>query len=457
MKNDSPFTTSEWQTCLKVLTALKDNPLQNPDNQIFSGLISKIYKTAKKQQKATSNQRQQQKAEDIAILQQSEIAKNALTNQTLFAHEAAENTITKYRQLHTPRRCYICQQNYQQVHSFYHRLCPACAEKNYQYRSLQLDLRGRKVVLTGGRVKIGYATALKLLRTGAEVTITTRFPALAQQQFKAEKDYSDWQNRLWIYGLDLRNLPAVQQFVTDYKNRNTNLDILINNAAQTIQYTDEYYAPLVKREEQLLLQATDNQKVIENKTSVSKAMQLPSTTADLNKIALNRFGQPVDTRTKNSWNAKLEEVSTYELLEVNLINHISPYLLIKELTPLLEKSSFAQRFIINVTSSEGQFSYDNKTVFHPHTNMTKAALNMLTRTSAIDLAERGIFMNSVDVGWVSTGANETLRQRQFAEAYIPPLDSVDGAARILHPIHYSLKNNLNFVGKLLKNYEVVDW
>ncbi|MFK7933664.1 MAG: SDR family oxidoreductase, partial [Saprospiraceae bacterium] len=430
---------------------------QNPDNQKFSGLIAKIYKTAKKQQKQPTNQRQAQRAADIAVLQQSQIAKNALENTTLFAHEEKSASAIIYRSVNSLRNCYICQQQYCQIHSFYHRLCPACAEKNYQMRSLQLDLSGRKVILTGGRVKIGYATALKLLRSGAEVTITTRFPALALQQYQCEVDYEKWQDRLWIYGLDLRNLAAVNQFIADYKKRNSTLDILINNAAQTIQYTDDYYMPLVQKEQNLLGQYADNQLITANLTSVLKTLELPSATTDFNELALNRFGQPVDLRSENSWNTKLENISTYELLEVNLINHISPYLLIRELNPLLEKSSFASRFIINVTSSEGQFSYGNKTAFHPHTNMTKAALNMLTRTSAKDFANRGIFMNSVDVGWVSTGANEELRKRQFAKGYIPPLDSVDGAARILHPIHENLENKTNFVGQLLKNYVAVDW
>jgi NAD(P)-dependent dehydrogenase (short-subunit alcohol dehydrogenase family) len=145
------------------------------------------------------------------------------------------------------------------------------------------------------------------------------------------------------------------------------------------------------------------------------------------------------------------------LIEVNLINHISPYILISELTDLMAKSTYNERFIINVTSSEGQFSYVNKTVFHPHTNMTKAALNMLTRTSASDYVEKSIFMNSVDVGWVSTGAHEAKRQRLFDNLQIPPLDSVDGAMRIIHPILEIKQGNRDLYGKLLKNYQVVDW
>lgn len=111
---------------------------------------------------------------------------------------------------------------------------------------------------------------------------------------------------------------------------------------------------------------------------------------------------------------------------------------------------------MNVTSSEGIFSYTNKTIFHPHTNMTKAALNMMTLTSAKEFANKNIYMNSVDVGWISTGAKESLRKKQFEEGYIPPLDSVDGASRIFDPIIQGIKGNIIF-GVLLKNYKKSEW
>ncbi len=164
----------------------------------------------------------------------------------------------------------------------------------------------------------------------------------------------------------------------------------------------------------------------------------------------------MDNRDKTSWNSTLEEISMYELVEVNLINHIAPYFLIKELKPLMKASSFKERFIVNVTSSEGIFSYNNKTMFHPHTNMTKAALNMMTLTSAKEFEKDQIYMTAVDVGWISTGAKESLRKKQFEQGYIPPLDSVDGAARILHPIVEGINGNY-FSGVLLKNYKINDW
>jgi len=312
----------------------------------------------------------------------------------------------------------------------------------------------RKVILTGGRVKVGYATALKFLRNNAELTVTTRFPAIAYEQFQKEHDFEEWKNRLTVYGLDLRNLEALGQFIDFYFGKNDTLDILINNAAQTIQYNANYYASLLDNERKLL----QNQEtpITPNKTNWIANEQIEDKVIK-QVVDLNRFGQPVDERLKNSWNSTLEEIDMRELLEVNLINQISPYILIKELSPLMRKSTFDSKFIINVTSSEGQFSYSNKTIFHPHTNMTKAALNMLTRTSGQDYARQNIFMNCVDVGWISTGAAEHLRKKQFNEGYIPPLDSVDGAARILHPIYEKIENNITFIGKLIKNYRIEDW
>jgi NAD(P)-dependent dehydrogenase (short-subunit alcohol dehydrogenase family) len=232
---------------------------------------------------------------------------------------------------------------------------------------------------------------------------------------------------------------------------------LVNNAAQTIQYPEEYYLPLIRKEQLLMLENKDKKllKPIEfSKTKQGLDLDL---LASQSKSLPNRFGQPVDLRTKTSWNSTLEDISTFELLEVNLINHISPYLLIQKLTPLMRQSEFEERFIINVSSSEGQFSYGNKTIHHPHTNMTKAALNMLTRTSAEEYQRYGIFMNSVDVGWISTGAHEEKRKKQFESGYIPPLDSVDGASRILYPMREAIEKKNYLYGKLLKNYEVVDW
>ena len=446
------FTKEEWETCLKVLHALKHNPFDNPDNDQFGTLITKIHKKAKKtNRKDTFSSKKQ---EDLKTILNSEISKNALQNTTVY--QDSEKTSQSYTKLNVPKNCYCCNESFSFAHSFYNRLCPKCAELNYENRFKNLDLTNRNIILTGGRVKIGYATALKMLRSNAHVTVTTRFPSSALNLFRQEKDYTTWKDNLVVYGLDLRNLKSVENFINYYKNTHKTLDILINNAAQTIKYTDQYYTPLIAKEQQLAIGFSGQKNLIANETPVANVKLLHNHVEE-SFLALNRFGQPIDNRSKNSWNATLEEISMQELIEVNLINQISPYFLIKELLPLLKESTFKKKHIINVTSSEGQFSYSNKTMFHPHTNMTKAALNMMTRTSAMAFEKDDIYMNAVDVGWVSTGARETLRKKQFEKGYIPPLDPVDGASRIVHPIYEIEKNNTIFTGKLLKNYGIEDW
>lgn len=447
------YTQEEWEQCLKVLDALKNDPFDNPDNQRFGTLITKIYKAAKKGNRKESYAAK--KTHDLEVINDSEISKNALSNRTIYDQEKPEKDPV-YTRLKIPKNCYCCNASFVVSHSFYNRLCPDCATINFDNRFKTMDLSGRRVILTGGRVKIGYATALKFLRSHALVTVTTRFPALALTQFKEEKDYDTWKENLTVYGLDLRNLKAVETFVETYKKQHDSLDILINNAAQTIKYTDPYYSPLIAEEKKQIALLEGTKWGTPNTTPITGHTLLENDTHQ-EFVSLNRFGQPVDHRTKNSWNSTLEEVGMVELLEVNLINQISPYLLIKELTPLLKASSFDKKFIINVTSSEGSFSYTNKTLFHPHTNMTKASLNMLTRTSGIEYETYGIFMNAVDVGWVSTGAKEDLRKKQFEKGYIPPLDPVDGAARIMVPIIEGIQNIRNPVGALLKNYKVENW
>lgn len=447
------FSEQEWQACLKVLNSLKDNPFENPDNQQFKTLITSIYKQAKKQNK--QELRTDKKAADAALLNNTAIIANAREITTQFAHTESENTQGGH--LQKPRNCYSCGHGFTQLHFFYHKLCPACAAVNYGWRTRQHNFADYNVIITGGRVKIGYAAVLKFLRSQANVILTTRFPALALQQLQTEADYDQWQHRLSVYGLDLRNLKAVEEFIVYCNNNIGSVDILINNAAQTIKYPADYYKPLMVKENALLLK-NNASNLLPNKTPLlyhQDSLLLPGL-ADA-EVPINRFGQPVDARDKNSWNSTLTEIELEELLEVNLINHISPYRLISGLKSLMLKSPFAERFVINVTSSEGQFSYPGKTIFHPHTNMTKAALNMLTRTSAPEFIKDSIFMTAVDVGWISTGANETKRAQQFADLKIPPLDPLDGATRIVHPIVEVLNGDKTLFGVLLKNYKVVDW
>ncbi|MBP2618966.1 SDR family oxidoreductase [Chryseobacterium jejuense] len=454
-----PFSNEEWETCLKVLEALQKNPLHNPDNRRFKTLISSIRKKAQKNisknpEEYRDNQELHFRNPDLEILKKSAIVGKALENKTLYSHTKEESQ--SYSLLQKPQLCYCCHQPYHQVHFFYHKLCPACADVNYKNRDLAYDFSDQTVIITGGRVKIGYAVALKFLRSGAKVIVTSRFPALAFEQFQKEEDYETWKEYLFLYGLDLRNIRSVQEFTEYCYNNFGSIEILINNAAQTIKYDAEYYQPLQLKEKLLL--SHGHYHVIQNKTPVNKEdSDLLSLSQQGSEIPVNRFGQPKDSRDKNSWNSLMDEIGTEELLEVNLINHISPYLLISTLKPLMKKSRVENKHIINVTSTEGQFSYKSKNEFHPHTNMTKAALNMLTKTSASDFVKDRIFMNAVDVGWISTGAIEIKRERLFEKTRIPPLDPVDGAMRIFHPIIQINEGNQKLYGKLLKNYQETGW
>lgn len=459
MIDQYPFSSEEWDACIKVLTALKDDPFANPDNQQLKTLITAIHKKARKEIRHLESNVQEldnkaKEQEDKQKITETVIIKKAKENTTIYTHQNHEDESSSM--LNNPVRCYACQKDYKQLHFFYHRLCPECAELNYNFRQLEPDFKDFQVVITGGRVKIGYATALKFLKSGAKVLVSTRFPALAWEQFSKEPDFEKWQQNLTLYGLDLRDIKAVYGFIEYCQKEIPYLDILVNNAAQTIKYPLSYYQPLIQQEKQILLEF-QSPKLLGNSTPIALSEDKLLEAAHLSEVKLNRFGQPVDYRNKNSWNATLEEIGLEELLEVNLINHISPYILISGLYEWMKKCPKNEKFIINVTSSEGQFSYINKTIHHPHTNMTKAALNMLTRTSAADYVKNKVYMNSVDVGWVSTGAFEEKRARLFDELNIPPLDSVDGAMRIIHPVIEIQNGNTALYGKLLKNYQEVSW
>jgi NAD(P)-dependent dehydrogenase (short-subunit alcohol dehydrogenase family) len=168
--------------------------------------------------------------------------------------------------------------------------------------------------------------------------------------------------------------------------------------------------------------------------------------------------QQIDLRTMNSWRMALADVPTPELLEVNLVNAVAPFILCGKLKPLMMKSPTGDRHIVNVSAMEGIFSRHTKTDKHPHTNMAKAALNMMTLTSAPDYAKSGIFMNAVDTGWVTDEDPAFLaRRKQVDHDFEPPLDVVDGAARVCDPFFSGLLTGEHVFGKFLKDYRPSAW
>ena len=455
----------ELEVCLRVLQQVADSRGTIRRNERFNSLIAKVHREGRRHDGRRA-ERLRQQTEDRAL--QATTAMVQIQRDAVPAAALPPPAAAVVRTLNQPECCYICKQDYTELHFFYHLLCPKCAAFNYEMRHLSADLTGRTALVTGGRVKIGFQTVLRLLRDGAKVIVTTRFPLAAARRFHAEADSDAWSDRLHLYGLDLRNIPAVESFARHLRDAEPFLDILIHNAAQTIHRPHGFYRELVAQEQSPLeALPSDVRRLIDQGAPATLAISdssqllpavLPEVTDVLPADALEDNEERADTRTMNSWLLRLDEVSAREMLEVQLVNSVAPFLLNSRLKTLLMRSPFARRFIINVSAVEGQF-HRHKTVFHPHTNMAKAALNMMTRTSGEDFARDGIYMNSVDTGWV-TDENPTPKRTRIQEegGFFPPLDIVDGMARIYHPIAQGVTGEEEPIfGLFLKDFVPCPW
>jgi NAD(P)-dependent dehydrogenase (short-subunit alcohol dehydrogenase family) len=418
------------------------------------------------------------------------------------AAEAERDVEATGPRVRTARLCYCCKRDFHELHEFYDAMCPPCAALNWEKRHQVADLRGRICLVTGARVKIGYQAAIKLLRCGAETIVVTRFPNDAARRFTAEPDAAEWIGRLHVYGVDLRHTPSVEALCAHLVATYPRLDALINNACQTVRRPAGWYDHVMGLEAEPVraLPAPMQRVLARHADLVAGALRLPGgnghaeTTLLAPGAAADRIGavglwksavlsqvplvaedlergnhlypkgevdadlQQVDLRTFNSWRMTLADVPTAELLEVHLVNAVAPFVLNARLRPLLAAVPTRDAHVVNVSAMEGQFYRRWKTDKHPHTNMAKAALNMMTRTSAIDYVRDGIHMNSVDTGWVTDeDPVHHAARKQRDHGFHPPLDIVDGAARIVDPLLAGVNTGTHVWGLFLKDYKPAPW
>ncbi|MFD7308644.1 SDR family NAD(P)-dependent oxidoreductase [Promicromonospora sp. NPDC059942] len=364
------------------------------------------------------------------------------------------------------RRCYVCKDLYQDLDDFYHQLCPTCADLNQERRHARTDLRGRRALITGGRVKIGFQLALMMLRDGAEVLVTTRFPADTLRRFRAVPGSGEWLDRLAVVAVDLRD-PRQILAMCDELLDGEPLDILVNNAAQTLRRPAGSYAALVSGERVRapgrILRAPGFSTAAAIETSPGAQLTaLAAGGADLVEAAaspsgtVDEAGLLPDLAPANSWTASLGDLDPAEVLEVQLVNAVAPALLCDRLLPALLAAPVERRYVVNVTAVEGRFAVRNKTDRHPHTNMAKAALNMLTRTSGPALAAQGVYMTAVDTGWITDENPLPTRDRLADRGFRTPLDVIDGAARVYDPIVRGEAGE-PLAGVFLKDYKEASW
>jgi Dehydrogenases with different specificities (related to short-chain alcohol dehydrogenases) len=487
--SDDPLPPSgidpdDLATTLRVLGELHRVDREHPDFVAVRRATSAMFKEVKRERRLELRAAEQ--AADRAVVAATATgAPDRIDDETRgipISGTATQKTAGVYRK---PRPCYICKQDYTIVDAFYHQLCPACAALSHAKRDARTDLTGKRALLTGGRAKIGMYIALRLLRDGAHTTITTRFPRDAVRRFTSLPDSGDWLHRLRVVGIDLRD-PAQVIGLAESVAAQGPLDILINNAAQTVRRSPGAYQPLVEAElaplpdgplpELETFGHTNDAHPLALARSVAAHPLLAAAAADADALteaamtagssslerlaagtAIDAGGLLPDHAATNSWVQSVDQVEPLEMLEVQLANETAPFILISKLRASLASSPARRTYIVNVSAMEGVFARGYKGPGHPHTNMAKAAVNMLTRTSSREMFESDrILMTSVDTGWITDERPHPTKVRLAEEGFHAPLDLVDGAARVYDPIVRGEAGE-DLFGVFLKDYKPAAW
>jgi NAD(P)-dependent dehydrogenase (short-subunit alcohol dehydrogenase family) len=503
---DTAFSDDDLSACMRVLRAIEAdrahltrlNQEQRRELLMLAGLVTKPerHEVSRMLKGFRRAKRQRTQEHDRGIIEGAglRIQRRSKVYAPLWLERPKPDVQTR-AQFRQERNCYICKQSFAAMHRYYDSMCEKCGEFNYAKREQTADLCGHYAVVTGARVKIGFQASLKLLRAGAHVIVTTRFPVDAAERYSKESDFSSFNSRLSIHGLDLRHTPSVELFAQFLTERLPRLDYILNNACQTVRRPAGFFQHLLAREaesfgelpEPFRATLADHEELRRRigaasgrhaNALVAASLRQPGEGL-LHSAALsqrryldedyhggesmfptNRYDedlQQVDLREVNSWRLRMHEVETPELLEVQLVNAIAPYVLNARLKPLMLRTPERHKHVVNVSAVEGQFYRTTKTDKHPHTNMAKAALNMMTRTSAPDFVKDGIHMNAVDTGWVTDEDPAAHAVRKANLGFAPPLDIIDGAARIVDPIFAGHLTGAHVWGQFLKDYKPAPW
>jgi len=491
----SAIDPTDLAIALKVLAQVDELDPEHPDAVAVRRATARVWKSVKARRKS-DRRRAVSEADAAVFAATATAAPGRVDDETAGIPLSSAAPGATAGTLLRARSCYMCKQRYTVVDAFHHNLCPSCAASNRSHRDARTDLTGRRALLTGGRAKIGMYIALRLLRDGAHTTITTRFPHDAVRRFSALPDSADWLHRLRVVGLDLRDPAQVAALADDVAAQGP-LDVLINNAAQTVRRAAGSYAALVEAEREPLpadtvpevlvfshasdahpaalagavpalgavVEATEGVPAVGTPAERLAALAMTARSASPGRIAagiaVDAGGLLPDTASVNSWVANVEGVDPLELLEVQLCNQTAPFILISRLRAQLAagaaRAASGRSYVVNVSAMEGVFGRGYKAPGHPHTNMAKAALNMLTRTSGQEMFESDrILMTAVDTGWITDERPHHTKLRLAEEGFHAPLDLADGAARVYDPVVRGEAGE-DLYGVFLKDFQVSNW